>query len=347
MPLSMKAICKTQPGVGLAVRDVPEPSLGRREVLVRVTRSSICGTDLHIYQWDAWASGRLKPPVIVGHEFCGVVVAVGDEVEHVQVGEFVAAESHIVCGHCKLCRLGQAHVCLNTRILGVDVDGGFAPYVAIPAMNACKTDPALPPEVATVQEPLGNAVHTVAAADVRGATVLITGCGAIGLFSIAVAKALGATRVIATEVRPYRAELATRMGADAVLNPTTDDVLGYVRRISDGLGVDVALEMSGHPASIELITQAIRPGGEVSLLGLFSQPVKLDLNALIFKGVAVHAIVGRRLFQTWEVMQSLLLSGQLDVRPAITHVLPWHDYEHAFELMASGQSGKIVLNWEA
>jgi len=228
----------------------------------------------------------------------------------------------------------------------VDVDGGFAPYVAIPAANACKTDPSLPPEVATVQEPLGNAVHAVTAADVRGATVLITGCGAIGLFSIGVAKALGAARVFATEVRPYRAELAQRMGADAVLNPTTDDALGYIHRTTDGLGVDVALEMSGHPASIDLITRAIRPGGEVSLLGLFAQQVSVDLNALIFKGVAIHAIIGRRLFHTWQVMQNLLGSGALDVRPAITHVLPWCEYERAFELMASGQSGKVVLTWE-
>ncbi|GIV10029.1 MAG: L-threonine 3-dehydrogenase [Fimbriimonadales bacterium] len=343
----MQAICKTQPDVGLTVCEVPEPVLGRRDVLIRVARSSICGTDLHIYHWDAWASSRLKPPLIVGHEFCGYVEAVGDEVEHVQVGDFVAAESHIVCGYCKPCQLGQAHVCLNTRILGVDVDGGFAPYVAIPAMNACKTDPSLPPEVATVQEPLGNAVHTVTAADVRGATVLITGCGAIGLFSIGVAKALGAAQVIATEVRPYRAELALRMGADAVLNPATDDALGYILQATDGLGADVALEMSGHPSSIELITQAIRPGGEVSLLGLFAQQVSLDLNALIFKGVEVHAIIGRRLFHTWDVMQNLLHTGRLDVRPAITHELPWREYEYAFELMASGQSGKIVLNWEA
>lgn len=341
----MKAICKTQPDVGLAVCEVPEPTIGEQEVLIRVVRSSICGTDLHIYQWDSWAQSRMKPPVIVGHEFCGYVEAVGSEVSHVQVGDFVAAESHVVCGYCTPCRLGQAHVCLNTRILGVDVDGGFAPYVAIPAANACKTDPKLPPEVATVQEPLGNAVHAVTAADVRGATVLVTGCGAIGLFSIGVAKALGATRVIATEVRPYRAELARRMGADAVLNPTTDDVLGYIRRATDGLGVDVALEMSGHPASIDLITHAVRPGGEVSLLGLFAQQVSLNLNALIFKGVEIHAIIGRRLFHTWQVMQHLLLSGALDVRPAITHVLPWCEYEHAFELMASGQSGKIVLTW--
>lgn len=342
----MGAICKTQPGIGLAIHEVPEPVLGRRDVLIRVVRSSICGTDLHIYHWDAWASRRLKPPLIVGHEFCGYVEAIGDDVEHVQVGDFVAAESHIACGYCKPCRRGQAHVCLNTQILGVDVNGGFAPYIVLPAMNVLKTDPALPPEVATVQEPLGNAVHAVTAADVRGATVLITGCGAIGLFSVAVAKAMGAAQVIATEVRSYRAELALRMGADAVLNPTMDDVIHYIRRATEGLGVDVALEMSGHPTSIDLITHAIRPGGEVSLLGLFAQSVPVDLNALIFKGVAIHAIVGRKLFQTWEIMQNLLHSGRLEVRPAITHVLPWREYELAFELMASGQSGKIVLNWE-
>jgi threonine 3-dehydrogenase len=342
----MKAICKTQPDVGLAICELAEPTVGAQEVLIRVLRSSICGTDLHIYQWDSWAQSRLKPPLIVGHEFCGYVEAVGSAVSHVQVGDFVAAESHLVCGHCKPCRLGQAHVCVNTRILGVDVDGGFAPYVVVPAVNACRTDPRVPPEVATVQEPLGNAVHTVTAADVRGATVLITGCGAIGLFSIGVAKALGAARIIATEVRSYRAELAQRMGADAVLNPTTDDVLRYIQRVTDGLGVDVALEMSGHPASIDLITHAIRPGGEVSLLGLFAQSVPIDLNMLIFKGVQIHAIIGRQLFHTWEVMQNLLLSGALDVRPAITHVLPWNEYPRAFELMASGQSGKVVLTWE-
>lgn len=343
----MKAICKTQPDVGLEVCEVAEPTCGAQEVVIRVVRASICGTDLHIYHWDAWARSRLHPPLVVGHEFCGYVEAVGEGVSHLRVGDFVAAESHIVCGHCVPCRLGQAHVCLNTRILGVDVNGGFAPYVAIPAANAQRTDPSLPPEVATVQEPLGNAVHAVSAADVRGATVLITGCGAIGLFSIAVAKALGAARVIATEVRPYRAELALQMGADMVLDPTRDDVLSHIQRATDGLGVDVALEMSGHPSAIELITHAIRPGGEISLLGLFGQPVSTDLNALIFKGVHIHAIIGRRLYHTWELMQRLLQSGKLDVRPAITHVLPWCEYERAFELLTSGQAGKIVLNWEA
>lgn len=342
----MKAICKTKPEAGLELCEVPEPTPAPGEVLVQVSRTSLCGTDLHIYNWDPWAQSRLNLPLIVGHEFCGHVVAVGEGVQGLQVGDFVAGESHIVCGRCKPCRLGQAHVCLHTRILGVDTNGCFAPLIAIPQANAQKTDPRIPPEVATVQDPLGNAVHTVLSGPIEGNTVLITGCGAIGLFSIAVAKACGATQVIATEVSPYRIELAKRLGADYVLDPTREDVLALIHRLTDGLGVDVALEMSGHPSAISLITQAIRPGGRVSLLGLFAQPVTVDLNMLIFKAVEIHAILGRKLYQTWETMQALLVSGKLDVRAVITHQLPWQEYEHAFELMATGKAGKVVLVWE-
>ncbi len=342
----MKAICKTRPGVGLELCEVAEPTLLPDTVRVRILRTSLCGTDLHIYSWDSWAQSRLKPPLIIGHEFCGIVEAVGERVHHLRVGDFVAGESHLTCGVCKPCRLGQAHVCQNTRILGVDIDGCFAPSIVVPAGNAQKTDPRIPPEVATVQDPLGNAVHAVMETPIAGSVVLITGCGAIGLFSIAVAKACGATRVYATEVRPYRRQLAQQMGADRVLDPQTDDVLDIIRRETDGLGVDIALEMSGHPSALALITEAIRPGGHISLLGLFTQPVPVDLNALIFKSVQIHAILGRRLHATWQVMQELLASGRLDIRPAITHVLPWQEYEQAFELAASGMAGKVVLNWE-
>lgn len=342
----MNAICKTEPRIGLTLCEVPEPVPRYGEVLVRVSRTSLCGTDLHIYQWDSWAQSRLKLPLIVGHEFCGHVVAVGEGVESLQVGDFVAGESHIVCGQCKPCREGQAHVCLNTRILGVDTDGCFAPLITIPAQNAQRTDPRIPPEVATVQEPLGNAVHTVLSGEVAGRSVLVTGCGAIGLFSIAVARACGAERIFATEVRPYRQELALRMGADCVWDPTREDVIHALMKATNGVGVDVGLEMSGHPSAIELLTRAIRPGGRISLLGLFTEPVSVDLNTLIFKSVTIHAIVGRRLYQTWETMQSLLLSGKLDVRPALTHELAWHEYARAFELLASGTAGKVILNWE-
>ncbi len=342
----MKAICKIEPDAGLELCEVPEPNPALGEVVVRVNRTSLCGTDLHIYNWDSWAQSRLNPPLIVGHEFCGYVEAVGEGVKGLKVGDFVAGESHIVCGRCKPCRLGQAHVCLHTRILGVDTDGCFAPLIAVPEANAQKTDPRIPPEVATVQDPLGNAVHTVLSGPIEGNTVLITGCGAIGLFSIAVAKACGASLVIATEVSPYRIELAQQMGADYVLNPMRNDVLAFVHRLTDGLGVDVALEMSGHPSSVNLITQAIRPGGRISLLGLFAEPTPVDLNTLIFKAVEIHAILGRKLYQTWDTMQALLASGKLDVRPAITHQLPWNEYEHAFELMKTGKAGKVVLIWD-
>ncbi len=342
----MKAICKVASAEGLTIQEVPEPSLRPGTVQVRILRTSLCGTDLHIYRWDAWAQSRLKPPLIVGHEFCGIIEAVGEGVSGLSVGDYVAGESHIVCGYCTPCRMGQAHVCLNTQILGVDVDGCFAPRIVIPAQNAQKTDRRIPPEVATVQDPLGNAVHTVLSGEVAGKTVLITGCGAIGLFSIAVAKACGATRVFATEVLPHRIELAEQMGADVVLNPLKEDPAPAILRMTDGLGVDVALEMSGHPSAIPLITQAIRPGGRISLLGLFAEPPLVDLNALIFKGVEIHAIVGRRLYQTWEAMQALLLSGKLDVRPAITHQLPWYEFDHAFELMRTGEAGKVVMVWD-
>lgn len=342
----MKAICKTRPAAGVQFCEVSEPVLRPGYVKIKVQRASLCGTDLHIYEWDSWAQGRMRPPLTIGHEFCGIVEAVGEDVEGFQPGDYVAGESHIVCGHCKQCRLGQAHVCQNTRILGVDVDGCFAPYVVVPAANAQKCDSRIAPEIATVQDPLGNAVHTTLSGPIEGRTVLITGCGAIGLFSIGVAKACGASQVIVSEVRPYRLALAEAMGADLLLNPQTDNIPQAIANATGSQGVDVALEMSGHPSALPLITESIRPGGRISLLGIFPSPVPVDVNALIFKGVELHAIVGRRLYQTWETMQHLLLSGQLDVRPVITHSMPYTEIETAIELMKRGESGKIVFTLE-
>lgn len=339
----MKAICKTRPAAGVEICEVPEPELQYGCVKVKVLRTSLCGTDLHIYNWDHWAASRMKPPLIIGHEFCGIIEEVGAGVEGFQPGDYIAGESHIVCGHCKQCRMGQAHVCQNTRILGVDVDGCFAPVIVVPAANAQKCDRSIPPEIATIQDPLGNAVHTALSGAIEGRSVLITGCGAIGLFSIGVARACGASKVIVSEVKPYRLQLAEAMGADLGLNPLTDDIHSAIARATNGQGVDVALEMSGHPSAIPLITDAIRPGGRVSLLGIFPDPVQVDLNALIFKGVDIHCILGRRLYQTWETMQQLLLSGKLDVRPVITHQLPYTEFERAVELTLNGEAGKIVF----
>lgn len=342
----MKAICKTRPAPGIELCEVEEPTLERGHVLVRVLRTSVCGTDVHIYRWDRWAQNRLKPPLVLGHEFCGIVEAVGEEVENLQPGDYVAGESHIVCGSCKQCRLGQAHVCQHTRILGVDVEGCFAPFIRVPAANARKTDPSIPPEIATVQDPLGNAVHAVFACPIAGATVLITGCGPIGLFSIAVAKAGGAAKIIVTEVSPYRLQLAEAMGADLRLNPLQDDVLGAIQEATDHQGVDVVLEMAGKPAVIPLLTQAIRPGGHIALLGIFSDSVLTELDTLIFKGVEIHCIIGRRLYQTWETMQSLLRSGRIDIQPVITHQLHYTEFAHAMELIEKGACGKVVFHVE-
>jgi threonine 3-dehydrogenase len=340
----MKAICKTRPAPGAELCEVEEPKLKAGHVLVRVLRTSVCGTDVHIYRWDPWAQSRLKPPLITGHEFCGIIEELGEDVEGLKVGDYVAGESHIICGHCLQCRLGQGHVCQNTRILGVDVNGCFAPYVVIPAANAQKTDRRIPPEVATVQDPLGNAVHTALSGPIAGATVLVTGCGPIGLFSIGVAKACAASKVIVTEVSPLRLQLAEAMGADVRLNPMQDDVLNVIQTETEERGVDVALEMSGHPSQLAIITRAIRPGGRISLLGIFSDTVQTDLNALIFKGVEIDCIVGRRLYQTWETMQHLLLSGQLDVRPAITHQFHYTEFNRAMELIQKGECGKVVFH---
>lgn len=339
----MKAIAKVRPGPGVELIDAPEPELTPGKVRIKVQRASVCGTDVHIYRWDDWAAGRMKPPVIVGHEFCGVIEEVGEGVSGFSPGDYIAGESHIICGHCLQCRLGQGHVCQNTKIFGVDVDGCFAPYVVAPAANCQKTDLSVPPEVATVQDPLGNAVHSVSAAPVNGAIVLITGCGPIGLFSIAVAKALGAAKVIVTEVSPFRLALAEKMGADVLINPSKENAAGAVNRATAGIGADVALEMSGHPSALPLIAEAVRPGGFVSLLGIYSNPLTTDWDQLIFKGLTLYCVIGRRLYETWELMRSLLANKRIDITPAITHRLHYTEVDQAMRLIAEGECGKIVF----
>ncbi|MFO8060662.1 MAG: L-threonine 3-dehydrogenase, partial [Bacillota bacterium] len=286
----MKALVKSERGPGLDLREVNIPSIGDRDVLIRVLATSICGTDYHIYSWDEWSQGRIQPPIIAGHEFVGEVVEFGEDVTDVQVGDLVTAETHIVCGRCLQCRMNQRHVCAETRIIGVDVDGCFAEYVALPAVNLWPTDRELDIRVASAQEPLGNAVHTALAGPVAGARVAVTGCGPIGLMSIAVLRHCGARQVIATEVNPYRIELAARMGADAVIDVKSEDVVSRVRDLTGGVGVDGVLEMSGHPAAIDQAMKMVRPGGRVSLLGVPSgSQVSLDVGGdIVFRGVNVQ-----------------------------------------------------------
>jgi threonine 3-dehydrogenase len=341
----VKAIAKVRPEPGVEIIDAPEPQVHPGTVKIKLEAASVCGTDLHIYSWDPWAASRILPPRIIGHEFCGTIVEVGAGVTDLKLGDFVASESHIVCGRCLQCRQGQGHVCANTRILGVDVDGGFAPYVVIPKDNARPTSRSVPPSIACFQDAMGNGVHTVMDGPVEGRTILITGLGPIGLFAAAVCRALGAEKVVGTEVSPYRIELAHKMGFDAVLNPKTDDLDSKLGKIAPG-GFDGVLEMSGHPSALDLAVKHVRPGGRISLLGIFQENGQcVKMNDLVFKGIQVHGIVGRRLWQTWEQMQCLLEKG-LDVSPVVTHEFHYTEFANAMELMKKGQAGKVVFTFD-
>ncbi|MGB2668962.1 MAG: L-threonine 3-dehydrogenase [Candidatus Acidiferrum sp.] len=344
MPATMKALRKTQAGRGLQIENVAVPSVGPTDVLVRVEATSICGTDLHIYGWDRWSQGRIKPPVTLGHEFCGVIERVGEEVSAVHAGDFVSAEMHLNCGHCHQCRLGQAHICQNLRIIGIDLDGAFAGFVKIPATNIWKLDPAIPEHYGAILDPLGNAVHTVLAGAISGQTVLVTGCGPIGLMSIAVAKACGSSTVFATETNEHRRKLAKEMGANFVLNPQTEDPVKKILEATGGTGVDVLLEMSGHPAAIQQGFKALRAGGRASLLGIPTENVPLDLvQDVIFKGATVQGIYGRRMYETWVEMTALLKAGRVNLEPLFGERIALENFESAFAKLQSGLAGKILM----
>jgi len=306
--------------------------------------ATICGTDLHIYNWDRWAQGRIHPPLIPGHEFCGEVAAYGNEVTSVKEGDFVSAEMHVNCGKCLQCRTGEAHICQNVKIIGVDANGAFAEYVVIPESNIWKLDAAIPQEYASILDPLGNAVHTVLAGEIAGKTVAVTGCGPIGLFSIAVARAVGASTIFALEVNEHRRKVAKQMHADQVLDPTKDDVRKIVKEQTGGLGVDVVLEMAGHPDAIRMGFDIVRSGGRISLLGLTSKPIPLNFSEdIIFKGITIQGINGRRMYQTWYQMTALLKSGRLDLHPVITDRLPMKDFSKAMERLKTGEASKILV----
>lgn len=342
----MKAISKVRPEPGVEIVEVDEPKIKSGHVKLRLEAASVCGTDLHIYQWDPWSASRIKPPRIIGHEFCGTIVEVGEGVENRHVGQFVASESHIVCGHCRQCLSGQGHVCVNTQILGVDVDGGFASHVVIPADNARATDRCIPPHIAAFQDALGNAVHTVCAGPVKDKVILITGMGPIGLFAVTICQALGAAKVITTEVSPFRMELAHKVGAEHVLDARDPDLQAQIEKLAPG-GVDGTLEMSGHPSALDLAIKQTRPGGRISLLGIFPQSVQtIDINMLIFKGIDFQGIVGRKIWETWDQMGELLRADNLNLEPVITHKMHYTEFQKAMELMKAGKAGKVVFTFE-
>ncbi len=342
----MRALVKTAPGPGMALRDVPVPACGPSEVLIRVRHAGVCGTDLHIWEWDSWASARLKPPVVIGHEFAGEIVQLGREPDVaglLAVGDPVTAEGHIVCGHCLQCRLGTAHLCQRTQIIGVDRDGAFAEFIAMPASNVMRLD-GIPTEVGAIMDPMGNAVHTVLESEVAGSTMLVLGCGPIGCFAVGVARAAGASLVIASDFNPTRRNLATRMGAHVTLDPGADDVLAHVRDLTGGAGVDLVCEMSGHPSGHLQAFAAARLGGRVNLLGTPSRTTEVDFaRDVIFKGLTLYGVTGRKMYETWDQMMRFLRAGQLDPRPVITHRFPLESIAEAIQVIKDGQAGKVIL----
>ncbi len=341
---TMKALRKMRPDRGAQLETVPVPAISPTEVLVRVRAASICGTDLHIYAWDPWSASRIKPPLTFGHEFCGTVERVGEEVTTVTPGDFVSAEMHLNCGHCHQCRVGQLHLCQSLRIIGIDLDGCFAEFVRIPASNIWKVDPAIPEHYAAILDPLGNAVHAVLSGEITGQTVAVTGCGPIGLMAIAAAQACGCSTIFATEVNSPRRALALRMGAAEALNPAETDVVERVREATGGVGVDVLLEMSGHPTAIQQGLRMLRAGGRASLLGIPSQPVTFDLvNDVIFKGATIQGIYGRRMFRTWIQMTALIKAGRLKLEPLFGERLGLDRFADAFSMMQGGLAGKILF----
>jgi threonine 3-dehydrogenase len=331
----------------MVVREVPEPTVGPTDVLIRVHYAGVCGTDLHIWEWDAWASGRLRPPVVIGHEFAGEIVRLGPEAEASEllaVGDLVTAEGHIICGHCLQCRIGLGHLCRRTQVIGVDRDGAFADYIAMPASNVIRLD-GIAPEIGAIMDPLGNAVHTVLeGGGVPGSAVFVLGCGPIGCFAVGVARAAGASLVVASDLNPTRLELAKRMGAHVTLNPSADDVVARVRELTGGDGADLVCEMSGHPAGHAQAFAAARLGGRVNLLGTPSRTTEVDFaRDVIFKGLTLYGVTGRKMYETWLQMLRLLRAGQLDPSPVITHRFPLEAIADAIAVIKGGQAGKVIL----
>lgn len=330
-------------GMELIMKDIP--SIKEDEILVKVLAASVCGTDVHIYSWDNWAQNRIKTiPQTMGHELAGEVVQVGSRVDTVKIGDIVSAETHVVCNKCEFCLTGRAHICKDTSVLGVDRDGAFAQYVAIPAANAWKNDPSVPPEYLSIQEPLGNAVHTVLAQDVIGKTVAIVGVGPIGIMAVDVAKAVGAARVIAIDVNEYRLNLAQKIGADVCLNARDPELVQKVLELTSGAGVDVICEMSGNGIALSQAFEYLKLGGHISILGVPTKKIEIDVsNHIVFKGITIHGITGRKMYETWYQVKGLIQSGKLHLEDIVTHKLPYTEYQQAMDLMESGNCGKIVL----
>lgn len=340
----MRAIVKDSRAAGLRVLEVPRPQCGPSEVLIKVSHAGVCGTDLHISEWNEWAQGRIKPPLVLGHEFAGEIVEVGSAVaSELETGMPVTAEGHIVCGHCLQCRTGNSHICQKTRIIGVDRAGAFTEFIAMPATNVMRLD-GIPPEIGAIMDPMGNAFHTVLTAEIPGSVVLVLGCGPIGCFAVGIARAAGARAVIAVDVNPKRLALAEAMGATRAV-PPGPEVERVVMELSEGNGADVVCEMSGAPPALHSAFQCVRYGGRVQLLGIPAGEVPVNFaTEIIFKGITIYGVIGRKMYETWNQMQRFLRSGIFDPRPVITHRFPLERIDDALAAIKSGDAGKVILD---
>jgi threonine 3-dehydrogenase len=340
----MKALVKRKKEKGLWLEDVPEPSIGLHEVLIKVRQTAICGTDVHIYEWDEWAQKTIPVPMHVGHEFVGEIVKMGSDVQGLDIGEKVSGEGHLVCGHCRNCRAGHRHLCINTKGIGVNRPGCFAEYLALPAENVFPIPHGVSDDEASVLDPLGNAVHTALAFDLVGEDVLITGAGPIGIMAAAIAKHVGARHVVLTDLNEYRLALARKVGVENTVDVRTQKLSDVMKGLRMTEGFDVGLEMSGSPAAFNSMIEVLKMGANVALLGILPQSTTIPWNQVIFKAFTLKGIYGREMFETWYKMCAMLQSG-LDIKPVITHRFPFQEYEKGFAAMISGQSGKVILDW--
>ncbi|AXE36557.1 L-threonine 3-dehydrogenase [Chromobacterium phragmitis] len=340
----MKALAKLKAAPGLEMTDVPLPEVGHNDLLIKIVKTAICGTDIHIWNWDEWSQKTIPVPMHVGHEYVGVVAGMGSEVQGFQIGQRVSGEGHITCGHCRNCRAGRRHLCRNTTGVGVNREGAFAEYLVIPAFNAFPIPDDISDDLASIFDPFGNAVHTALSFNLVGEDVLITGAGPIGIMAVAIAKHVGARHVVITDVNDYRLELARKMGATRAVNVAKQDLKEVMQELHMTEGFDVGLEMSGNPQAFRQMLETMNHGGKVALLGIPPSNTAIDWNQVIFKGLEIKGIYGREMFETWYKMVALIQSG-LDIRPIITHHFKVDEFEQGFAAMLSGQSGKVILDW--
>lgn len=342
----MKSLVKAKAERGIWLEDTPKPEVGHNDLLIKIRKTAICGTDMHIYNWDEWSQQTIPVPMVVGHEYVGEVVGMGQEVKGFDIGDRVSGEGHITCGHCRNCRAGRRHLCRNTEGVGVNRPGAFAEFLVIPAFNAFKIPHNISDELASIFDPFGNAVHTALSFDLVGEDVLITGAGPIGIMAAAVAKHVGARHVVITDINPYRLALAEKMGASRAVDVSKENLQDVMNSLGMTEGFDVGLEMSGVPVALRDMLNKMNHGGKVAMLGIPPSDVAIDWNQVIFKGLVIKGIYGREMFETWYKMASLLQSG-LDLSPVITHTYSVDDFQKGFDTMGSGQSGKVILDWQS